>query len=122
MSGSVAAKAAYDMLAASAEVTDLYRGDCRGCGECCSRFLPVTPKDEVRLKWHLAAHPVTLAEPKAAIDLTCPLLSDAGECMAYDARPAMCRAYRCDLHARGAMLPSPELHGARVVDMRELLS
>lgn len=34
----------------SDDVTDLYTGDCRGCGECCSRFLPVSPFDRVRLE------------------------------------------------------------------------
>lgn len=114
-------RAAHDMLAESVEIRDIYSGDCRGCGECCSRFLPITPADEVRIRWYLAAHPVEVAAPRGEIDLVCPLLSESCECMAYEARPAICREYRCDLHAKGMLKRSPALDGAYVVDMRELI-
>lgn len=115
------AKAAHDLLAKSEKVEDLYTGDCRGCGECCSRFLPITPDDEVRLLWHLAANPVEVPAPMGEIDLVCPLLSESRECLAYEARPAICRTYRCDLHANGLLRHGHELDGASVVDMRELV-
>lgn len=114
------ARAAHEALA-SVEVKSLYAGDCKGCGECCSRFLPITLADEARLLWHLAAHPVEIAAPRGEIDLVCPLLSESSECMAYEARPAICRVYRCDLHAARKLGPSPALDGASVVDMRELI-
>lgn len=115
------AKAAHDLLAKSEKVEDLYTGDCRGCGECCSRFLPITPEDEVRLVWHLAANPVEVPAQRGEIDLVCPLLSESRECLAYEARPAICREYRCDLHAKGTLKHSRALFGAHIVDMRELV-
>lgn len=41
-----AARAAHAALCAAHGVRDLYEGDCRGCGECCSRFVPVSVFDE----------------------------------------------------------------------------
>lgn len=35
------AAALHARLMVEQRVTDLYTGDCRGCGECCSRFLPI---------------------------------------------------------------------------------
>lgn len=87
----------------SDEVTDLYTGDCRGCGECCSRFLPVSPFDRVRLEVYVRRNGIEPAEPRAEYDLLCPYLTDGRECAVYAARPEICRAYRCDRHKRGEL-------------------
>lgn len=44
MSTGIAARAFAKMLREH-PVTDMHRADCRGCGECCGRFLPLTPAD-----------------------------------------------------------------------------
>lgn len=82
----------------SDEVTDFYTGDCRGCGECCSRFLPVSPFDRVRLEVYVRRNGIEPAEPRAEYDLLCPYLTDGRECAVYAARPEICCAYRCDRH------------------------
>lgn len=64
----------------SDDVTDLYTGDCRGCGECCSRFLPVSPFDRVRLEVYVRRNGIEPAEPRAEYDLLCPYLTDGREC------------------------------------------
>lgn len=87
----------------SDDVTDLYSGDCRGCGECCSRFLPVSPFDRVRLEVYVRRNGIEPAEPRAEYDLLCPYLTDGRECAVYAARPEICRAYRCDRHKRGEL-------------------
>lgn len=112
--------AAMSMFAslASQDVTDLYTGDCRGCGECCSRFLPMTPFDEVRLSAFVSARGIEQRPPRAEVDLTCPYLSDDGLCAVYQARPEICRAYRCDLHASGTMEPPADMASMRLVDLR----
>ena len=119
-----AAADAHAALCRSRGVTDLRtsRGDCRGCGECCSRFLPMSRMDERRLVGYVERNGIEpRPEPEGSIDLTCPLLSGSRECMAYDARPDICRVYRCDEHARGALrLPAFAGH-MRLVDVRELL-
>ena len=115
---------AHRALCRSLGVTDYRteRGDCRGCGECCSRFLPMSRMDERRLVAYVERHGVVpRPEPEGALDLTCPLLSEERECMAYDARPDICRVYRCDLHLRGELRPPAFAEHMRLVDVRELL-
>lgn len=115
---------AFEALSAScAGPKVLYRGDCRGCGECCGRFLPMSRVDVARLVTYVRAHGVVpRPERDGAVDLTCPLLGEGRECMAYEARPDICRAYRCDLHAAGAVAPPPLWRSMRVLDMREVLA
>ena len=115
---------AHRALCRSQGVTDYRtaRGDCRGCGECCSRFLPMSRMDERRLVAYVERHGVVpRPEPEGALDLTCPLLSEERECMAYDARPDICRVYRCDQHLRGELRPPAFSDHMRLVDVRELL-
>lgn len=102
------------------DVTDLYTGDCRGCGECCSRFLPVSPFDRVRLEAYVHRHGVEPTAPRADYDLLCPYLTDGCECAVYAARPEICRAYRCDMHKRGELGMFFGAECAEVTDMREL--
>ena len=97
---------------------DLYKGDCRGCGGCCGRYIPVSAFDLARLEGWLARHDVT---PNVT-DGMCPYLSPDRKCMVYEARPQICRVYRCDQHASGDLFArSSEIPpSARLTDMNEL--
>ena len=90
------------------DVTDLYTGDCRGCGECCSRFLPVSPFDRVRLEVYVRRNGIEPAEPRAKYDLLCPYLTDgrAGHVLRRGVR-------RGDRHARAR-----GIHGRRCLTGR----
>ena len=115
---------AFSMLMEAQEVADLYtgRGDCRGCGECCGRFLPLSSIDVRRLRRYMRQHGIEpRPEKPGTLDLTCPLLGESGECMAYEARPDICRSYRCDEHKRGEIGPPPLWWCMEVTDMREAL-
>lgn len=118
------ARAAHAELCRTRGVTDLRteRGGCRGCGECCSRLLPMSRMDERRLVSYVRRRGIEpRPEAPGGVDLTCPLLSEGRECMAYDARPDICRVYRCDEHKRGILrLPAFAGH-MRLVDVRDLL-
>lgn len=104
-------------------VTDMHRADCRGCGECCGRFLPLTLADKVRLTAYVRSHGI---KPRmmlrGIVDLTCPYLSGERECMVYEARPEICRGYSCSKHASGELLVDVQLlkslSTAAYVDMR----
>lgn len=115
-----AARAAHSALCAARGVMDLYEGDCRGCGERCSRFVPVSVFDLRRLKPYVREHGIKPHEPRGEVDLMCPWLTDGKECAVYAARPEVCRAYRCDLHKRGEIRPFFGASSAKVIDMREL--
>ena len=100
------------------DVTDLYTGDCRGCGECCSRFLPMSPFDRARLEAYVRRHGIEPTAPRADCDLLCPYLTDGRECAVYAARPEICRVYRCDRHKRGELGMFFGAGRAEVTDMR----
>ena len=128
MSGAEAslARGLHEALCAAGGCVDNFtaRGTHDGCGECCSRFLPLTAGEAAVLRLNGAkARP----EPEGALDMTCPFLTEEKRCAVYGVRPAVCRAYDCSVHARGGAtafalareLPrgNYEMH-----DMREVVS
>lgn len=81
----------------------LYKGDCRGCGECCSRILPMSQYDIERLRSYVRKRGIEQIPERAEIDMLCPYLTDDGECAVYHARPDICRGFRCDLCKSGEL-------------------
>lgn len=69
-----------------------------GCGECCSRFLPLSKRELRVLTTYITTHNITLTPERADIDLLCPLLDENKLCKAYEARPFICRIYNCAFH------------------------
>lgn len=117
------AEEAQAALMSVQRVTDLHtaRGSHEGCGECCSRFLPVTPAEVAVLRSYVADHVIRLRPEAGRIDLTCPLLTADRMCAAYPVRPAICRVYDCAEHARGVVRVPPGAPSMRVRDLREEL-
>ena len=108
----------HRLLSEHAEVQDLYKGDCRGCGQCCSRFLPLTVQEEFVVGGYMKKHGIK-PRPMAEYDLTCPFLTEGKECAIYEARPEICRVYRCDMH-KAKTLPAPKgWRRMRTVDILE---
>lgn len=119
---SEAAAICHAMLSKTQTVKDLYtpKGNCKGCGECCARFLPMSEFDLQRLSDYVCKHHIKPHKPTIeALDLTCPYLTDTKECAVYPARPEVCRAYRCDKQVRGELLDFFGSGTANVTDMRE---
>lgn len=118
------ARAVHDALQKVQTVTDMYRGDCYGCGECCSRILPLSPIDILRIKNYVKTHDVPITpEAPNTIDMRCPFLTGDKTCAIYAVRPVICKAYRCDKHANGTL--AFELHdmkGYETYDMREIFN
>lgn len=116
--------ALHDHLVNTRHVTVLYEGDCRGCGECCSRYIPLNAADVIRLRGYVKKHGITQRPRRAEIDLTCPYLTDDNTCAVYEARPMICRVYRCDRHAECdfSACMGHETRGCRMRDMREVLA
>lgn len=110
----------HAMLSKTQTVKDLYtpKGNCKGCGECCARFLPMNEFDLQRLYTYVQKHNI---KPRKhginALDLICPYLTDTKECAVYHARPEVCRTYRCDKQVRGESLDFYGSGNAREVDM-----
>lgn len=80
--------------------------------------------DMGRIRTYVDEHGVGQRDELSEADLLCPYLDvENGECSIYDARPDVCRAYRCDLHAAGdtAAIRALMLHPPYAErDMREL--
>ncbi len=94
------ARAYHHALSKTQTVRDLYtpNGSCEGCGQCCSRFIPMSAFDMVRLSAYVIKHGIRPHKRMdRSIDLTCPYLTTStNRCSVYPARPEVCRAYRCD--------------------------
>lgn len=100
------AKAASDFLVEGNGTTDYtVNGECSGCGECCTSFLPLL-RDEVPKLMSLASRfePYMPTGNAGDISLMCPFLWERGGgkiCRIYDDRPAICRAFKCDWDIAG---------------------
>lgn len=113
---------AFEKLSSCQEVKDLYKGDCKGCGECCSRFIPVSGFDLSRLRSYVEENGVELEPERGDIDLLCPFLGSDRECKVYPARPEICRVYRCDEHKAGKLRVPFMAWAMETTDMREEFS
>lgn len=82
-------------------------GECSNCGECCTDILPVTKEELARIKRYVLKHGIKehkhnypMISPP--VDLTCPFRNDKEKkCDIYEARPAICREFRCDKPSKG---------------------
>ena len=100
-------------------------GECSNCGQCCSRFLPISAKEVKTIKRYIKKHHIK--EQKhlfpiylAVEDWTCPFRSETErKCLIYEVRPAICRDFRCDKPAKQIKASKDMYHGKyQVVDMR----
>lgn len=100
-------------------------GECSNCGQCCSRFLPVSAKEVKAIKRYIQKHRIKeqrhlLPTASYTDDWTCPFRSEAErKCLIYEVRPAICRDFRCDKPAKQIKANKDMYHGRyQVVDMR----
>ena len=113
----------FDALSQGGVVRDLRteRGTCEGCGECCSRFLPLRVIDMVFLQSEIRKSGGGIVHERGPYDMRCPFLNDENMCECYEFRPMICTAYRCDLHARGEIWEWGDVvNGAVVFDLCEV--
>lgn len=99
-------------------------GECSRCGGCCSSIIPLDPEEAAVLKRYADAHGIRPEIPPGddMVYLHCPFLEreEGGKtcrCLAYDARPAVCRTFSCHNTTEGNVrawtaaygnIPSPE--------------
>lgn len=77
-------------------------GECSGCGNCCSRILPISSKEIKRIKRYVEKYGIKeqirrypTANP--TFDMQCPFRDEIGKrCTIYPVRPAICQDFRCD--------------------------
>lgn len=83
------------------DLTD--NGKCKGCGSCCTNFLPMTEKEVSIIHRYIKERNVKEQKhfiPSSAptVDMTCPFLDDSkscDKCLIYEVRPRVCRDFIC---------------------------
>ncbi len=77
-------------------------GECSGCGECCSRLIPLSSKEINTIKKYMQENNIKINENKfpfagEVIDMRCPFLNKEKEnrCTIYEVRPLICREFSC---------------------------
>ena len=83
-------------------VNRIVNGECSRCGNCCGNFLPVSAKEVKVIKRYVKKKHIKAQDHNyplnASLDWTCPFRDDAKKiCTIYEVRPAICRAFRCDM-------------------------
>lgn len=93
-----------------------YEHDCKGCGECCSQFLPLTIAEKVILHGYAKKNGI-----KATYQpIMCPFFDmQTRLCKVYEVRPLICKQYDCKAIASGTLKPmsAAQVKQRRVVDM-----
>lgn len=84
------------------------KGRCSRCGGCCSSILPLSDQEIRDLRAHAekTGFVPKLPDGDDVIYMHCPFLQKPdggkpGACMAYDARPAVCRTFSCHNTTKG---------------------
>lgn len=96
-------------------------GQCSSCGNCCSNVLPLTAteiksiKRYVKKKHITPEHHTISCSATDSVDWLCPFRDEVNKrCNIYEARPAICRLFKCDGHVD----PLIRIGVAKVVDVR----
>jgi Fe-S-cluster containining protein len=77
-------------------------GNCSKCGECCGVILPIDQEDAYRIFDYVQKKKIHVCKTVLVMKqkLQCPYYSGKKEgCLIYEARPKICRMYRCDKKA-----------------------
>ena len=82
------------------------RGLCTNCGQCCGDILNLSHDEIKRIDKYLKKHKVE-ATPICRLvvyDNTCPFRDNKNKiCKIYEARPEICRIYKCDKSPKEAV-------------------
>lgn len=84
---------------------------CTQCGNCCSRYLPLSHKDIKRIRHYIKEHDVLYERKRKNVLETkerndCPFLLDdraVERCSIYPARPTICREFNCQEKPHGKL-------------------
>ena len=94
--------------------------DCEKCGSCCQiAVLSITPDELTTM--HACIEDEGIIPVDRGYDM-CPLRSEEGTCMIWDARPQICRLYNCQVFRRDIMDEKPDIElesGTTLVVLRD---
>jgi Fe-S-cluster containining protein len=85
-------------------------GTCSNCGECCSDFLHLDDEEIKRIDEYLIKHKIQQSN-KGENNLCCPFRDDfLKKCNIYEARPYICRVFKCDTPPEKAIRNRDEIN------------
>lgn len=99
-------------------------GKCSGCGNCCSRILPISEKEIKRIRHYIKQNNIRecvhCAPRVIDLDMTCPFLNSQNRCTIYEVRPQICKSFLCCMSGGAIKANREEFHDMYgVVDMKE---
>lgn len=74
-------------------------GNCTRCGECCAACLPITRKEEKRIKEYVKQNNIEpeFFQTEKDINLNCCFYDRTNKiCKIYEVRPNICRSFKCN--------------------------
>jgi len=77
-------------------------GECSNCGQCCTRFLPISSKEIKRIHKYIEKHSIVEQTPILPINgyaliATCPFRDATSKrCLIYSVRPEICKHFQCN--------------------------
>ena len=74
-------------------------GNCSRCGQCCTALIPMTRKEEKRIKEYIKLHKIEpeMFQNDENINLQCCFYDRKNKiCKIYEVRPHICRTFKCN--------------------------
>ncbi len=74
-------------------------GNCSRCGECCSTRLPLTRKEEKRIREYIRENNIEpeFFQTEKDMNLNCCFYDRTNKmCMIYEVRPSICKSFKCN--------------------------
>lgn len=97
-------------------VNHTFAGQCSNCGECCSDILPLTTKEIVEIDKYLKTHKIERHNQSSedALNTLCPFRNQTlKKCDIYEARPYICKMFKCDTQPEQAEWIRDEINKVR---------
>ena len=90
-----------------------HAGMCSNCGECCSDFLSLSKEEIKVIDEYIKKHKVE-QHNKGSLNSRCPFRNDfLRKCDIYEARPYICRVFKCDTQPEEAQFRRDEINKSR---------
>ena len=111
------------------KITDFTKnGKCSNCGECCTRFLPISSKEKKEIIRYLEKHDISLTlfsfpyNFDQSLVLLCPFRDDGHKkCLIYPVRPSICKNTICSNSDSSIKQKNLLTRRYPIVDMLDLL-
>lgn len=105
-----------------------YNGHCSSCGECCSRFIPVSKKERKEILRYCKKENIVLSLSGVPLKLEhaqyyiCPFRNIGTQnCAIYPVRPNICKSFICNQPEKSIRNKEMYLKRYEVIDMFDIL-